>query len=461
MSRNQSRAKSPKEPGERTITFRAFLRNTILDVLLGRGWFEVGEDNDNWDIIWADVNWVHHCNFSYLREHQRVNHFPNHYEFTRKDLLNKTLRKYKRHLERTVGSAEAASRLDFVPLTYVVPQDYGLFREEFKKRPGQLWIAKPLGAAQGRGIFLVSKLSQLADWKVDNRFSDGGRVFDFDADAEREKDKTYLIQSYLSNPLLVGGKKFDLRIYVLVTSFLPLTVWLYRTGFGRFSFSRFSMDQSDVENTYIHLTNVAIQKTSSDYDPTQGCKWDLKQFKLYIISKYGLDRANALFMRIQHIIITVLLAAQQVLIADRHCFELYGFDVLIDDTLKPWLLEVNASPSLTADTASDYHMKYVLLNDMLDVVDIERKRTAVPTIPHVHNAQYSPANTVGGFDLIYQGNGPVAGPFPSTCPSLLGTSFNTNRFPHALPERLKRYDAEKKKHDKKRLDEDDARFQDK
>jgi tubulin polyglutamylase TTLL9 len=48
-------------------------------------------------------------------------------------------------------------------------------------------------------------------------------------------------------------------------------------------------------------------------------------------------------------------------------------------TLKPWLLEVNASPSLSADTDSDYRMKRALLTDMLDVVDIEGKRTGEET----------------------------------------------------------------------------------
>jgi tubulin polyglutamylase TTLL9 len=57
------------------------------------------------------------------------------------------------------------------------------------------------------------------------------------------------------------------------------------------------------------------------------------------------------------IILRALLAVQHVMINDKHCFELYGYDIIIDQDLKPWLLEVNASPSLTANTREDYLMK--------------------------------------------------------------------------------------------------------
>jgi len=78
------------------------------------------------------------------------------------------------------------------------------------------------------------------------------------------------------------------------------------------------------------------------------------------------------------------------MINDKHCFEVYGFDILIDDKLSPWLLEVNAYPSITATTKEDYNMKYALLIDTIKVVDLEGNYTG-------NEGQ------IGGYDLIYRG----------------------------------------------------------
>ena len=81
------------------------------------------------------------------------------------------------------------------------------------------------------------------------------------------------------------------------------------------------------------------------------------------------------------------------MISDKHCFEMYGYDILIDDQLKPWLIEVNASPSISADTIQDYDLKFGLLEDVYTIVDVEAKGGLKET----------PEQTVGGFDLIYHG----------------------------------------------------------
>jgi D-alanine-D-alanine ligase-like ATP-grasp enzyme len=49
---------------------------------------------------------------------------------------------------------------------------------------------------------------------------------------------------------------------------------------------------------------------------------------------------------------------------------LYGFDILIDDNLKPWLIEVNGSPSMRANTPQDRLMKCGIIDDVLTIVDV-------------------------------------------------------------------------------------------
>lgn len=191
----------------------------------------------------------------------------------------------------------------------------------------------------------MCRLAEIADWRTDFKAlrpggeKDSGKTAAVDVEA-------YVVQRYLQYPLLIGGKKFDMRLYALVTSFSPLKVYQYRRGFARFTNSRYSSDAAAIANGFVHLTNVAIQKTADNYDERTGGKMELQALKLFLMARYGADRVDGLFWEIQLIILRSLLAVQPVMISDRHCFELYGYDVIIDADLKPWLLEVNASVSL-------------------------------------------------------------------------------------------------------------------
>jgi len=88
----------------------------------------------------------------------------------------------------------------------------------------------------------------------------------------------------------------------------------------------------------------------------------------YLEQAHGKAATDKCFDSIKDIIYVSLKSVQNVIINDKHCFELYGFDVLIDTNLKPWLIEVNASPSLTTTTESDTILKMGLLNDVFDIV---------------------------------------------------------------------------------------------
>lgn len=373
------------------VIFRTSLHNTIFDVLRNRpGWEETDSDTD-WDFNWADVGWIREFfDHTHLEEHQRVNHFRNHYELTRKDLLVKNLKRMKRQLERTDTHAEAA-KYNFSPATFVLPAEYGLFVEEFKRTPGSTWIMKPVGRAQGKGIFLFNRLSQVSDWKKDYKWK-----------SDAPQADSYVAQRYIESPLLVGGRKFDMRLYVLVTSFSPLKAWVYRGGFCRFSTAQYSSVGSqgkDLDNLYVHLTNNAIQKTADAYNRDCDYKWSIQSLKTFLVSKFGRQKVDACFYDIQMVMIRALLAVQKTMIHDKHCFELYGYDVILDSELNPWLLEVNASPSLSASNDSDYALKFGMLDDMLNIIDIEGNRTGDEM-------------RIGGFDLAWNG-GPVTPIKPS------------------------------------------------
>lgn len=117
-------------------------------------------------------------------------------------------------------------------------------------------------------------------------------------------------------------------------------------------------------------------------------KMELQALKLYLISNHGVERVDQLFWDIQMLIIRSLLAVQPIMIVDKRCFELYGYDVIIDENLKPWLLEVNASPSLTANTKEDYTMKTEMLHGLLDIIDME-------------GLLHGDEEHVSGWDLVY------------------------------------------------------------
>jgi hypothetical protein len=91
---------------------------------------------------------------------------------------------------------------------------------------------------------------------------------------------------YIINPLLIEGYKFDIRIYVFVTSILPLRIYIYKEGLVRFATEKYDVTH---KNKFIHLTNYAVNKLSKNFIPNtdpmvdnQGSKWSLSALREYL-----------------------------------------------------------------------------------------------------------------------------------------------------------------------------------
>ena len=153
------------------------------------------------------------------------------------------------------------------------------------------------------------------------------------------------------------------QIYVAVSSFNPLTVYVFEEGLARFATEKYS--HGEYSNSFVHLTNYSINKKSAKFVQNRAedefdesaCKWSFSQLR----ERLGADGVDceALWARIEDVIIKTLISVEaQVNTAcemhvpyTKNCLELFGFDVLIDDQLKPWLLEVSDGPRLPAALA--------------------------------------------------------------------------------------------------------------
>ncbi|XP_063078388.1 probable tubulin polyglutamylase TTLL2 [Engraulis encrasicolus] len=318
----------------------------VREVLLERGWREFAEqrqEEGDWNLYWRSAAF-RNADYDKIMPWQRLNHHPKTVGIARKDWLARNLRR----MRGTFGSA----LYNFSPISFNLPNDYIRFLEEYSKHrlanggEGAYWICKPVDLSRGRGIFIFEDIKDLV------------------------YDCSVTVQRYISNPLLISGYKFDLRIYVCVKSFSPLTIYMYQEGLVRFATEKFNLGA--LNNLYSHLTNTSINKLGPFYSTDkehigEGCKWTLSKFRCFLQS-LGINEL-LLWQKINNIVTLTLLAIAPSIPSRRNCIELFGFDILIDENFKPWLLEVNYSPALSLDCSADITVKKGLINDLVDLMN--------------------------------------------------------------------------------------------
>ena len=288
---------------------------------------------------------------------QKINRFRGTRCLTRKDLLKKSIQKSS---ASTGPSASHADLRGIMPLTFVLPQEYNAFVAAFsaiQRIPGvsqsNLWISKPIGMSRGRGISVVNDIGDIS------------------------YSQPIVVQKYLMNPLLFRGYKFDLRLYVLVTAFSGLEAFIHSEGLARFASKPFSARPDSIYDEQIHLTNSSIQKeyqVGSDHpvrmagaaggDNKVRLTWLFRRLE----GQGGID-TKLLWDQIKELCRNTLQIVDGNVPTQPNSFEIFGFDVIITDELKPMLIEVNACPALARDSALDADVKEALIRDTIALVD--------------------------------------------------------------------------------------------
>ncbi len=218
---------------------------------------------------------------------------------------------------------------------------------EFEGVRRKTFIVKPQYSAEGRGIYLARKLENI------------------------NMETSMIAQQYIINPYLIDGLKFDMRIYVLVTSVDPLRIYVCRKGLGRFATTPYQKpDDKNIKNHFMHLTNYSINKHSKDFHYTDDCKKGHKR-SLESIWEYIRQRGGnpeEIFKQIKNLVNKTIVSVHPML---KHiynsvqsedytglmCFDILGFDFILDNNLKSYVLEVNHAPSMNLDTPLDREVK--------------------------------------------------------------------------------------------------------
>lgn len=304
------------------------------------------KSSNNYNALWSGALKVDE--FKKLNRYQRVNHFPGTWQLGRKDRLCTNIGRMRRRFPDV---------FNIQPRSFVLPNDADEWRLECERYPDGMYILKPPASSRGRGIRMMRRPS----------------------DIKPEKD--LLIQRYVRNPHLIDGYKYDMRMYVAVTCVDPLRVYVYREGLVRLATMKYSDNEKDLKKRCMHLTNYSVNVKKEDFtmgegaeDDDVGFKWSLSALRRHF-DKEGLDY-GAMWAKCKDVIVKTLMCVESKIntqikmhVPDRRiCYEVFGFDLMLDTNLQPWLIEVNTGPSLSAPSALDMHIKHRMVANLFNLV---------------------------------------------------------------------------------------------
>ncbi len=233
--------------------------------------------------------------------------------------------------------------------------------------PDAAWILKPPSSSCGRRIRVAPSFAEIGvaphdDWVQTHR---------------------PLVQRYLETPLL-DGHKFTFRVYVVLTGLDPLRIYVYGDGLTRIASRKYSTDRDSFDDPFVHLDSIDVNDKNSEAPEfaiptleTEGLRSTIMRTLDHFVVTAGIDKAKV-WRDIETVIVKSVLCAEGEMLAGvrnlvRHrgsCFDLLGYDILLDKEFKPWIIEINHSPSMAPLTVMENRVKHAMLSDYFRLADV-------------------------------------------------------------------------------------------
>ena len=234
---------------------------------------------------------------------------------------------------------------NFLPKTYILPNQFEMFKEALKKHD-RTHIYKPDKGSLGQGIKIIHP--------NDNSFGIPNGLA--------------IAQEYVDS-YVIDDRKFDLRIYALISSLDPLSIYVFRDGVARFCTESVSEDSK-----FSLLTNTAVNSKNPHAIPEKMTRMIVDVFN-YIKSTGG--DIDKLWNDIDNVIVLSIISGINYLRKNANeqcpgyginrCFQIIGFDILLDKNLKPYILEINYRPSLKCNTEKAFELKERMIKDSIKI----------------------------------------------------------------------------------------------
>ena len=289
-----------------------------------------------------------------------------------------------------------------------------------------LWVVKAPNLNRGRGVKIfnnyndiISYIKKIAQGKIteselynikDNesyKNSDKkGKILneiinENEYEIKDEQDCIYqsskiIIQKYIEKPFLYKGRKCDIRIWVLITH--TMKVYIFKEGHFKASSLNYSKDDFD---SFIHITNYSLQKYNKSFSKYEkGNEISFQTFQNFINENNEFNFREEIFPKFIEIVKLTTLSVKNKINKNNfnYCFEIFGYDFMMDEDRNVYLIEINTNPGL--EISSDIIAELIprMIDDALLLTVDELFPTEYSKECQNENGQYKSKFHVNGYN---------------------------------------------------------------